>query len=209
MTELYDILVVRWFHVCVQVQALCKQKLAEVSDALYSLSRRPDPRVWFYRACSIQGVTYSTVERDKSRCTQNSGVMSPSHHEGEPLDFYGVLREVIKLVYPGHDRTVVLLRCDWYNQDGKSGGKSEGISNDGHYKSINITSLWYKDDPFILATQARKIFYMEDTRLGKEWRVVQKFESRDAFDVNEIIEGSEDEYDFDMSGDMSADDDEF
>jgi hypothetical protein len=63
---------------------------------------------------------------------------------------------------------------------------SAGIDDDGHYRSINIKSFWYKDDPFIVTTQARKIFYLQDTSLGKDWRVVQKFEHKDMYDVNEI-----------------------
>ena len=35
-------------------------------------------------------------------------------------------------------------------------------------------------------TQARKIFYLQDTSLGKDWWVVQKFEHRDMYDMNEI-----------------------
>jgi len=35
-------------------------------------------------------------------------------------------------------------------------------------------------------TQARKIFYLQDTSLGKDWWVVQKFEHRDMYDVKEI-----------------------
>ena len=61
-----------------------------------------------------------------------------------------------------------------------------GIDDDGHYRSINIKSFWYKDDPYIPATQARKSFYLQDTSLGKDWWVVQKFEHRDMYDVNEI-----------------------
>ena len=34
--------------------------------------------------------------------------------------------------------------------------------------------------------KARKIFYLQDTSLGKDWRVMQKFEHRDMYDVNEI-----------------------
>jgi len=36
-----------------------------------------------------------------------------------------------------------------------------------------------------LATQSKKVFYMEDTALGKNWRVVQKFEHRDVYNVAE------------------------
>jgi hypothetical protein len=67
-------------------------------------------------------------------------------------------------------RLVVLFRCDWYNQ----GGKTVGIRDDGHFKSINIKSFWYKSDPFIFAIEATKIFYLQDNALGKDWRVVQK-----------------------------------
>ena len=87
------------------------------------------------------------------------------------------------------DRTVVLFRCDWYNQ---AGGKTVGIRDDGHFKSINIQSLWYKSDPFILATQSTKVFYMEDTALGKNWRVVQQFEHRDMYNVAEKSDLSHD-----------------
>ena len=37
------------------------------------------------------------------------------------------------------------------------------MKEDGFFKSINHGCLWYKDDPFILATQATKVFYLLDT----------------------------------------------
>jgi hypothetical protein len=87
--------------------------------------------------------------------------MTAVTNEGQSVEFYGVLREVIQLMYNSSvqsHRTVVVLRCDWYNLDDTM--KSVGIDDDGHYRSINIKSFWYKDDPFILVTQARKIFYL-------------------------------------------------
>jgi len=110
--------------------------------------------------------------------------MTEGTHEGAIIDFYGVLREVIELEYNSNlesRRTVVLFRCDWYNQV----GKTRGVRDDGHFKSINIESLWYKSDPFILAAQSKKIFYLPDTALGRDWRIVQKFEHRDIYDVHE------------------------
>ena len=76
---------------------------------------------------------------------------------------------------------MVLFRCDWYNQE----GKTVGIKDDEHFKSININSFWYKSDPFILATQSTKIFYLQDNDLGNDWRVVQKFEHKGIYDVPE------------------------
>ena len=74
-------------------------------------------------------------------------------NEGQSVEFYGVLREVIQLMYNSSVQshwTVVVLRYNWYNLDGTT--KSVGIDDDEHYRSINIKSFWYKDDPFILTT---------------------------------------------------------
>src|SRR6185312_13469620 len=80
-----------------------------------------------------------------------------------------------------HRWSVVLFRCDWYNQE----GKTVGIRDDEHFKSININSFWYKSDPFILATQSTKTFYLQDNDLVNNWRVVQKFEHKGIYDVPE------------------------
>jgi hypothetical protein len=171
----------------VQIKELRREKPTEVSEGLYALSCGPDTRVRVCAACSINGVKYSTIDYEKSLCTLNSGVMITVTDEGQSMEFYGVLREVIQLMYNSSiqsHRIVVLLCCDWYNLDGTT--KSAGTDDDRHFRSVNIKSFWYKDDPFILMTQARKIFYLQDTSLGKDWRVMQKFKHRDMYDVNEI-----------------------
>jgi hypothetical protein len=38
------------------------------------------------------------------------------------------------------------------------------MKDDGFFRSINHACIWYKDDPFILSTQATKVFYLEDTK---------------------------------------------
>jgi hypothetical protein len=59
------------------------------------------------------------------------------------------------------------------------------MKDDGYFKSINIEGRWYKNDPFILATKASQVFFLEDTKLGPCWRVVQEFGHRHIFDVEE------------------------
>jgi len=108
------------------------------------------------------------VDREKFLQTQNSGVMTEGSHNGNELDFYGVLKEVLELEHNSNlqvRRTVVIFRRDWFNQD----SKTRGLRDDGHFKSINVQSLWYKTNPFILSTQSKKIFYLQDTSLGKDW----------------------------------------
>jgi hypothetical protein len=116
-------------------------------------------------------------------------MMTPGEHNGNIIDFYGVLTEVIELQYNSNlqvRRTVVIFRCDWYHQE----GKGKGLQDDGYFKSINLQSLWYKTYPFILSSQSKRIFYIQDTSLGKDWRVVQKFEHRNIYDVAEKEEAS-------------------
>jgi hypothetical protein len=173
---------------------------AAVKEGLWALSCGPDLRVRTYAACKVNGVRYSTVDREKFLLTQNSGVVTGGTHNGEDVDYFGVLKEVIELEYNSNlqaRRTVVLFRCDWFNLE----GKTRGLRDDGHFKSINVQSLWYKNDPFILATQSKKIFYLQDTSLGKDWRVVQKFEHRNMYDVSEKEEASHEVHQDDYGSD--------
>ena len=177
-----------------------KENPESVSEGLWALSCGPDLRVKTCAACKVNGVRYSTVDREKFLLTQNSGVLTEGSHNGKDVDFYGVLKEVIELEYNLNlqvRRTMVLFRCDWFNLE----GKTRGLRDDGHFKSINVQSLWYKTDPFILATQSKKIFYMQDTSLGKDWRVVQKFEHRNIYDVAEKDEDSHDVHQDDYCSD--------
>ena len=37
-----------------------------------------------------------------------------------------------------------------------------------------MSHKWYKNDPFILTTQAQQIFYVNDPKFGSHWKVVEK-----------------------------------
>jgi len=110
--------------------------------------------------------------------------MAEGSHNKEKTDFYGSLKEIIELQYSSDrevNRTVVLFRCEWYDL----GSKKTGLRDDGYFKSIYTGNTWYKTDPFILSTQGTKVFYLQDTKFGKNWQVVQKFEHRHCFDLSE------------------------
>ncbi|WVZ78323.1 hypothetical protein U9M48_026058 [Paspalum notatum var. saurae] len=156
----------------------------DISDDLFALSCEPDLRIRVYSACIVDGVRYHTVDREKNRRTQNSGVMAEGTHNGEDIEFYGCLREIIQLQYnadsTGH-RSVVIFRCDWFDTESKKGR----LKDDGLFKSINHSCFWYKNDPFILAPQATMVFYLQDTKFGGNWRVVQKFAHRHLWNIDE------------------------
>ncbi|KAK1695250.1 hypothetical protein QYE76_011947 [Lolium multiflorum] len=108
----------------------------------------------------------------------------------DETEYYGVLQEVLELQYGSNkhgDRSVYLFRCDWFDLASK-------IKDDGYFKSVNTSVLWFKNSPFILASQAETCFYLEDTKFGDPWKVVQKFSHRHVYDVPELEDGNDDAF---------------
>ncbi|KAK1684005.1 hypothetical protein QYE76_044853 [Lolium multiflorum] len=122
---------------------------------------------------------------------QKSGNKGPDQiYETE---YYGVLQEVLELQYGSNkhgDRSVYLFRCDWFDL----ASRGSKIKDDGYFKSVNTSVLWFKNSPFILASQAETCFYLEDTKFGDPWKVVQKFSHRHMYDVPELEDGNDDAF---------------
>ena len=49
--------------------------------------------------------------------------------------------------------------------------------------SINISSYWFEDDPFLLANQVNPVFYLDDIKKGENWKVVQKVNHRHIWEI--------------------------
>ena len=79
---------------------------------------------------------------------------------------------------------MVLLKCYWYDEDPN---KKRGPRNDGNFILINTTAEWYKEEPYILVTQASKVIFLDD-RDNNNWQYVQKFQARSTYDANEYDE---------------------
>nr|GMC86844.1 uncharacterized protein LOC109183385 [Ipomoea batatas] len=112
--------------------------------------------------------------------TQNCGISVQGNHGDELIDFYGVFNDVIELEYIKGYR-IVLFKCDWFDI-----GKMSCIQHDGIFTSIKVSSFWYKNDPYVLASQTKQVFYLNDPKLGLNWRVVQQFQHRHIYDENEV-----------------------
>ena len=84
----------------------------EIDEDLFSLACGPDFIVKKYSSCVVNGVRFNTVDRDKNKKTQNNGVMVQGEHNGQVIDFFGILKEIIQLLYIGDERSVVLFKCD-------------------------------------------------------------------------------------------------
>jgi hypothetical protein len=84
-----------WIFLCLQIASLRFVDGEDIDDDLYALACEPDLRVRIFSACLVDGVRYHTIDRERNRRTQNSGVMVEGTHNNECIDFYGCLKEII------------------------------------------------------------------------------------------------------------------
>ncbi|CAN1289717.1 hypothetical protein LINPERPRIM_LOCUS20406 [Linum perenne] len=166
---------------------------SEQTLALHSLSCEPVSSVTKYTGCIINGVRFHTKDREMRRKTQNSGIVVEGNHLDEIIHFYGVLVDIIELDYV-RDKHIYLFYCDRYDVE----KRKSRIVNDVPVTSIRVDQIWYSSDPFVLASQVPQVFYINDPKLGSNWRVVQNFNHRHIF-VGELenpnaLDGDDDAY---------------
>ncbi|XP_042988691.1 uncharacterized protein LOC122316221 [Carya illinoinensis] len=160
----------------------------EVTDEIYALACGPDPCVASYAGCIMNGVRFHTQERERHRRTQNCGVVVHGEHQGSPVEFYGLLHDIIEIRYMGW-RKVYLFQCTWYDV----GDPRRGIRVRDHLTLVNTGRQWYKDEPFALASQVTQVFYLPDPILGGSWQVVQKVTSRNVYNIPPVVVAPDDD----------------
>ena len=89
---------------------------------------------------------------------------------------------------------VILFKCKWFDKN----FQNKKIHRDPHFTIINISSTWYENDPFVLATQARQVFHLDDYKNCQNWKVVQKVQHRHMWDILEVDNTSEVDENFDF-----------
>ncbi|KAM6543801.1 hypothetical protein CsatB_008248 [Cannabis sativa] len=142
--------------------------------------------------CVVNGVRFIASKRDQKRKTQNSGVTVAGT---EGFNYYGTLEDVITISYTGA-YTVTLFECKWYNTN----PLRKKTITENNITSINTRGYWYQDEPYILANQAKQVFYLEDPLRGRDWKVVEDISHRQIWDIND----NEDETDVDVVSDSNS-----
>ncbi|KAL5574336.1 hypothetical protein UlMin_023933 [Ulmus minor] len=162
-----------WFFE--KIYAMHRMQAPEVTTELLSLSSKTNMVVSSYPACIVNGVRFVTHDRDVRLRTQNSGVSVPG--TGQEM-FYGQLQQILEFSYL-NGFSVVLFRCKWFKCDSKH------MVTENNITSIEINGEAYKDDQFILASQAKHVFYVADPSRGPNWRVVQHVKHRSIWDITD------------------------
>ncbi|XP_056697520.1 uncharacterized protein [Spinacia oleracea] len=135
-----------------------------VSDRVKSLAFGPNFSATYYSGYVINGCTFYTRFQDDISTMQNSGVTLESEaiHFASAKDknpvcatmrYYGVIEEIWELHYSKF--SIPVFKCQWFDSNGVVESSLGQIF-------VNLKKTGHKEDPFILANQARQIFYMND-----------------------------------------------
>ena len=134
----------------------------------------PNLNVPTWKGYDINHYSFHTKSQDDKSNVQNSGVSVDgqadrfcSASDNNPIQacmpYYGVIQDIWELDY-GEFR-VPLFKCQWVN--GNTGVRQEKMG----FTLVDLKKVGYKDDPFIMASQARQVFYVEDP-YDCRWSVV-------------------------------------
>ena len=145
-----------------------------VSETLLRLARGPNTDVITYGGYYINNYCfYSKMEDDKSR-VQNSGVTLQaeavhfsSSKDKNPItasmSYFDIIQEIWEVGYVTF--RVPVFKCKWV--DSNSGVGTDDLG----FTLVDLKKMSYTDEPFIMASQARQIFYVIDPA-NKKWSVV-------------------------------------
>ncbi|KAL5732383.1 hypothetical protein ACOSQ2_032075 [Xanthoceras sorbifolium] len=165
---------IAWFSDKVIIDEI-KCNASCVSNTLKWFANGPRDLVMSFNGYIINGLRFHTKETEKSR--QNSGVLveattlcrSSARDNTQILGqvaYYGVLKDILLLNY--HIFQVPLFKCDWANI-------VNGVKVDDGFVLVNLHEgqSQFEKDPFILASQAKQVFYCRENETSN-WYVVGK-----------------------------------
>ncbi|GJT95863.1 hypothetical protein Tco_1091381 [Tanacetum coccineum] len=143
-------------------QLICERHVNNLQDPevsttseLFALANGPSRTPMSVNACVVDGVRYVVQSRDERRTTQNSGICAPGP-DGEMS--YGQLQEILEFKYLSFK--VALFRVKWF--DTRNNGRVKKLTFRNGMTQIIGSGEWWKNDQYILATQVKQVFYLED-----------------------------------------------
>jgi len=122
------------------------------------------------------------VSAESSLITQNSGVLVKGDESTGNMDWYGVIKKIISVQFPG-GKEVMMFHCDWFDVPPPTKNKGRGYNKDQYGIIDNYTTrLRYSDDPYIMATQAEQVFYVKHAKKSN-WCSIVRIKPRNLFSM--------------------------
>jgi hypothetical protein len=164
----------------------------EVSEQVFSLAQGPDHRARILNRCHINNWLFRTAGIESSLVTQNSGMLVKGDDTTGDMKWYGVIRKIITLDFPGQ-KEVILFQYDWYDVLAATTSRGRGYNRvKWGIIDINTTRFRFSNEPYILATQAEQVFFVKLVN-KPVWSNVVAMKPRNLFSMPE--EENEDDID--------------
>ncbi|GKC43932.1 hypothetical protein Tco_1061654 [Tanacetum coccineum] len=188
-----------WFGSQIRQRHVDNDPGVSATSELFALACGPTPTPISVNSCVVNGVRFVVHNRDERRTTQNSGICSPGGNDGEM--YYGQLQEILEFSYLSFK--VVLFRVKWFDTRNE-GRKVQRLVLRNNMTQILTKDEAFKDDQYILATQVKQCFYLEDmARRPPHWKVVEHVNHKKFSDGGVIVvEEDPDVIHFDNSSDL-------
>ncbi|GKB94332.1 RNA-directed DNA polymerase, eukaryota [Tanacetum coccineum] len=131
----------------------------------------------------VNCVRFIVYNRDERHTTQNIGICSPGKKDREM--YYGQLEEILEFLYMSFK--VMLFRVKWFDTRNE-GCKLKHFVIRNNITQILASSESFKDQQYILATQVKQVFYLEDmAKRPLHWKVVQDVNHKKFSNGNVIV----------------------
>nr|GEX53258.1 hypothetical protein [Tanacetum cinerariifolium] len=128
----------------------------------------------------VNGVRFVVHSHHELHTTHNSDVCSPDDKDEEM--YYGQLEEILEFSYMSFK--VVLFRVKWFDTSNE-GRKVKRFVIRNNMTQIQANDESFKDDQYILATQVKQVFYLEDmARRPPNWKVVKDVNHKNLNDLD-------------------------
>jgi len=138
------------------------------------LARGPNTMAKGYKRFLVNVFRFHTNNIDYERKTQNSVVVVTA----ADVTYYGVLTDIIELEYTTGQK-VVLFKCKWFDVLSYDRGCKKDKFG---FVSVNFSRTIYSNDPFVLTSQIRQVFYVKES-IDTNWHVVVKNQPGDFYDM--------------------------
>lgn len=99
--------------------------------------------------------------------------------ESTDIEFYGKLSRVVQVLYK-YRYQVIVFKCRWFNTNPHRQGN---VKRDYGVLLVDTTRTWYDNDPYILASMGKQVFYVDDPKAGRGWKVVQRIKHRNVYAI--------------------------
>ncbi|XP_056687991.1 uncharacterized protein [Spinacia oleracea] len=196
LTQLHNREFITWFQD--KVMGEIEVDGNTVCETVQYLSLSPREVVQSYQGYDVNGYTFWTERQDqKSLSVQNSGVSLvvssreyASSKDRYPVDaelsYYGRVQDIWERKY-GTKLTVGLFWCKWADNNKRCVKRDDPCG----FTHVDLGRLRETEEPFILVSQAKQIFYITDPA-DKKWSIVVPGK-RNILGVGDVED--EDEYD--------------